>query len=197
MEHKKIQPKDAGVGPEYHRIYSVEFEAKEADVSAAVEKLKSEINFFSPQWIASFEKKKEQEAEELRKNDEFEVHLSGPWQAPVRVKEVGKNSFSLVTLEGHPEAGQIRFEVLKAGPEKFKFQIESLSRSKDSLVDFFYDKIPVIRVAQQEMWERFCKNFARFARQPHEGIQKQEDNELEVKVITEKKDEETEKWTRI
>jgi len=199
VEEKKLkQPKEVGVGPEYHRIYEIEFTAREAEVKLAAEKLKKELNFFSPQWIATFEKITGSATAPTKKGEEFEVHLPGPWEAPVRVKSVGEKELALDTLEGHPEAGQIRFEVQEKGQDTYCFRIESFARSKDALVDLLYDKIPLIRYAQKEMWERYCLNFARYARHPAAGRDSQKGDEgLKVKVTTEKRSGPEEPWQSI
>ena len=75
---------------------------------------------------------------------------------------VKENSFTLVTLDGHLEAGRIEFR-LTFRDKKFRFEIESSARSKDKLVNLLYDVVPVCRVAQAEMWQEFCRSFAETA----------------------------------
>ena len=41
--------------------------------------------------------------------DEYVVRMPGPWDGPVRVVERTPTAFRFATLEGHLEAGQIRF----------------------------------------------------------------------------------------
>ena len=67
-------------------------------------------------------------------------------------------SFSLATLVGHLEAGEIRFELEAQGPpDHYSFDIFSWARSSDAKVDFAYDKLKVAKAAQTEMWTIFCE----------------------------------------
>jgi hypothetical protein len=76
------------------------------------------------------------------------------------------------------------------GAAESLFEIESLARSRDAIVDFVYDKVPIAKMAQTEMWTSFCQHFARHAlhgaREPGE-----------VRILTERRDEGTGQWERI
>lgn len=180
-----VQKASEGVGPLYHRIYRVPFCGAREAALGLMAKLQADLDHFSPQWIARFKKTRGSPGR-LRVGDEFAVSLSAPWNAPVRVEEVTADSFTLVTLEGHLECGRIKFSVESAG-ERGLFSIESVARSKDSLVDFVYDKIPIARFAQGQMWERFC-----------EAVVKEcGGGEEKVEILTERKNEESGQWERI
>lgn len=183
-----------GVGPVFHRVYRIALPVSELAARRAMKKLQADINSFSPQWLARFEKNQGAEGE-LRTGDCFQIYLSAPWNGPVRVHAVAPASFCLVTLEGHLEAGEIHFRLEKEQGQLY-FTIESLARSKDKLVDLVYDKIPVARLAQTQMWEKFCQAFAEEAQRQDRGQKNDEADAPPVEVFTEKMDEKTGEWKR-
>ena len=184
-EGLEVQPASDGVGPRYHRVYSVDLPDSYESVFPTMRNLMLDPNAFSPQLIATFEKTKGL-PDELNVDDEFMVHLSAPWKGPVRVSQVGETTFTLVTLDGHIEAGQIQFSLLRKPEGGVRFEIESVTRSKDRIVDFFYDKLRLAQFAQSEMWEEFCRNFAAKANGTNEVPL--------VQVRTEKQNRETGLW---
>lgn len=181
-----------GTGPLFHRVYSVDFSAEASQVEAAWELLCRDINAFSPQIFASFVKTKGSQ-DCLKTGDEFEVKLTAPWRAPVRVCHSSPGQFCLETLDGHLEAGRIQFSLRPIGSGRYRFEIESIARSRDEVVDFFYDKIPIVRYAQGEMWQKFCRNFVGCA---HTG-KPDESAEEEVNVLTERMSEGSGVWKAI
>lgn len=159
----------------------------------AMAKLQADPNLFSPQILAKFEKT-QGTANILQKGDEFLIRITGPWNGPVRVEDVSHSSFKFVTLGGHLEAGEIRFKVSKVNESESLFEIESLARSKDALVDFIYDKVPISKFCQTEMWTSFCKSFAEYATELGE---KRKDEIREVSVVTYRQNEETGEWEKV
>ncbi|WP_189644953.1 DUF1990 family protein, partial [Enterococcus faecium] len=129
--------------------------------------LQANINEFSPQLLARFEKRGGPDGK-MEPGDCYQIFISGPWNGPVRVGEVKEDSFVLHTLEGHMEAGAINFRIEEDAGQYF-FTIESVARSKDQLVDLLYDKIPVARLAQTTMWISVCKTFAAAALRVEKG----------------------------
>ena len=116
------------------------------------------IQAYVPDEIAVFEKSKGTEGR-LAVGDEYDIKIRSPWDGPVRVVEVGPRRFTLATLDGHMEAGQIRFEAAEhpARPGALRFSIESWARSRDGAVDFVYDELGLGKKAQQAMWTFFCE----------------------------------------
>ena len=184
-----------GVGPVFHRVYRIALPVGEIAARRAMKNLQADINAFSPQWLARFEKN-DGAAGPLKEGDCFQIYLSGPWNAPVRVHSVAPSEFCLITLEGHLEAGEIHFKLENEGGQIY-FTVESLARSKDKLVDLVYDKIPVARLAQTQMWEMFCQAFAEEALRLERGAREGGAEEPPpVETFTEKMDEKTGEWKR-
>ncbi|MBC7457040.1 MAG: DUF1990 family protein [Bdellovibrionaceae bacterium] len=175
-----------GVGPAYHRIYSVPFTSTTKKVKEGMKCLQSNLNSYSPHLLATFEKTKGDPAV-LQKDDEFLIHITGPWNGPVRVTKVTVFSFQIVTLKGHLEAGDIHFEIKQKSDTDFVFEIESLARSKDMLVNFIYDVVPIAKMMQTEMWKSFCQNF----------VNEISDSVGEIQVQTQRRGEETGEWQTI
>ncbi|MEJ7664031.1 MAG: DUF1990 family protein [Hymenobacter sp.] len=76
-----------------------------------------------------------------------------------------------MTLEGHPEAGRIRFEAhaLDGRPDALRFEIHSLARSRDGLVAFAYDTLGGGKLMQEATWVEFCRRVAPGQRRPGPG----------------------------
>ena len=189
VPHEK-QSIDDGVGPLYHRIYSIAIRADEVAAKRALADLKADLNAFSPQAYARFEKVTGVR-DELSAGDEFQIHLTGPWNGPVRVQSVDSDRFRLETLRSHLEAGFVVFRLIPKSAYEFVFEIESFAKSRDALVDFLYDKVPVAKLIQRSMWESFCVTFgahmAKLAGGGAGGVS-------EVSVLTERRDESTGEW---
>ena len=188
-ESDPVQTTADGVGPLYHRTYEIEFHAPGTSVEAMMAKLQSDINEPSPQLLAKFEKVKG-DPRVLRPGDLFQIHITGPWNGPVRVDTVTPTSFKLLTLEGHLEAGYITFTTLPTSePDRYKFRIESRARSSDRLIDIVYDKLGLARAAQTEMWDEYCRAFAKMNHPVEQP--------LEVKITTERQDPKTGAWEQL
>jgi hypothetical protein len=93
--------------------------------------------------------------------DEYVVRMPGPWDGPVRVVERTPASFRFATLDGHLEAGQIRFSAT-AG-ELLEFTIESWARSADRLSDLLYDRLRMSKEIQLHMWTSVIERVAELA----------------------------------
>lgn len=185
----KEQHIEEGYGPKYHRTYSIVLGLSLDQAKRALLDLQADMDDCSPQMLASFEKV-EGKTRRLKVGDEFQIHIAGPWNGPVRVSEVSDQQFTLRTLDGHLEAGEIVFRLKPLSPDQTIFEIESLARSRDQLVDFFYDKIPIAKAAQTLMWTSFCESFGRRSG----GLLKKPS---EVEIRTERFDEEAGSWQKI
>ena len=123
--------------------------------------VQADVPRFSPSLLADFEKK-DGPGRPLQVGDEFHITILGPWNGSVRVTEVGPTAFAFITLEGHPEAGRIRFEAhyLDERPGVLRFEIRSRARSRDGLVAFAYATTGIGKKVQEATWMEFCSRVA-------------------------------------
>ena len=103
-----------------------------------MERLAADPDNAAPTEFASFVKL-HGEPGRMRVGDEYLVRMAGPWDGPVRVIERTPTSFRLVTLDGHLEAGQIRF-CAEPRDGLIEFEIESWARSSGRAVHLLYDR---------------------------------------------------------
>jgi hypothetical protein len=160
-DRPSIQPAEEGEGPRFHRRYRVDVAEPAVSPEELMELVGRDPDAFSPAEIARFEKTRGAKGR-LALGDEFLVHISSPWNGPVRVIACEPCTFTLGTMEGHLEAGQIRFaaEPHPTAPGALRFTIESWARSRDGQVDLVYDKVGVAQKAQEAMWTFFCDRVA-------------------------------------
>ena len=175
---RDIQREEEGEGPRFHRRYVVDVADPTLSPEALLREIGADIQAFVPGEIATFHKTVGAEGR-LAEGDEFDITITSPWNGPVRVVEVGPTRFTLATLDGHLEAGQIRFEAGESPrqPGALRFSIESWARSRDGVVDFVYDGLGIAKEAQRGMWTFFCKRVAEAAGGEQIG---------EIRVLTER-----------
>ncbi|MGB3544419.1 DUF1990 family protein [Rubrivirga sp.] len=154
-----VQGEEDGEGARFHRTYSVTIRGSDLEAEGLMAQVKKDVQRFVPDEVARFEKTVGA-GDQMSVGDEYHIHISAPWDGPVRVGEVTDTSFTLVTLEDHLEAGQIRFTAsdLEGGGVggDLHFVIESWARSRDAVVDVMYDDLGIAKKAQQAMWTFFC-----------------------------------------
>ncbi|WP_370549471.1 DUF1990 family protein [Hymenobacter sp. BT559] len=156
------QPANTGSGPWLERRYYIDLERPRLSPTQLMTQVQADLPHFSPELLADFKKEEGAENAPLRVGDEFRIKILGPWNGSVRVTDVGPTSFEFITLEGHPEAGRIRFEAhyLDERPGELRFEIRSRARSRDGLVAFAYDTIGGGLLVQEATWVAFCQRVA-------------------------------------
>ena len=155
------QPAATGAGPYVARRYAVALARPRLTPAALMQQIKCDLPHFAPGLLADFEKT-QGHPDGLAVDDEFHIRILGPWNGSVRVTEVGETYFELITLNGHPEAGRIRFAA-HAHPREagaLEFEICSWARARDGLVAFAYDTLGVGRHVQEATWRTFCERVA-------------------------------------
>jgi uncharacterized protein (UPF0548 family) len=145
-----------GDGAIFHRRYRVQIAGSKFTASELVREVGLRFNQLSPSALAEFEKVRGKPWS-LEVGDEFDIVILGPWNGSVRVSEVMPESFSFVTLEGHPEAGQIRFRaaLLPGRRGAVSFEIVSWARSRDPLVALAYGAGG--KEVQKSTWVQFLE----------------------------------------
>ena len=159
MAHPE-QPASTGSGPLLERRYFIDVARARLSPAQLMAAVKADVPRFSPDALANFKKKDGND--ELKVGDEFSISILGPWNGCVRVTEVSATAFEFITLEGHPEAGRIRFEAhcRDETPGVLRFEIRSSARSRDGLVAFAYDTIGGGKLLQEATWTEFCRRVA-------------------------------------
>ncbi|QPP08222.1 DUF1990 family protein [Streptomyces bathyalis] len=158
---EQTKPLSDGVGPMFHRRFRVRIVDARTSASELAATVAANLNRAAPWTVAVFVKTRGREGE-LRVGDEYRVQMPGPWDGPVRVIGRDATSFTLGTLQGHLEAGQIRFGV-RAVDGALEFETEAWSRAGDRLADLLYSRLRVAKEIQFNMWVHFCLNAAAFS----------------------------------
>ncbi|GAA2164453.1 DUF1990 family protein [Actinomadura napierensis] len=157
-EGDRVQGLRQGVGPAYQRRYTARIVGSSLDAPRLMERLRADVNAASPVEFAVFDKTSGH-ATHLDLGDEYDVHMPGPWDCPVRVVERTPVSFRFATLQGHVEAGEIEFRA-KDTEDGLLFTVESWTRSGDRLADVLYDRLRMAKEMQLHMWTHFCGRVA-------------------------------------
>ena len=158
------QTAQTGSGPLLERRYYIDVLRPRLHPAELMRTIQCNLEAFSPDLLADFEKVQGQE-HCLRLHDEYHIKILGPWNGSVRVTDVSDQHFEFVTLEGHPEAGRIRFSALPLDgrPDVIRFEIHSWARSRDGLVAFAYDTRGMGKQVQEKTWVLFCERVAQTA----------------------------------
>jgi hypothetical protein len=143
-----------GAGAYFRRRYRVKIARPEVGAEELMSRLAADPDSAAPSEFATFKKVLGEEGS-MREGDEYVVRMPGPWDGPVRVMERSARSFRLATLDGHLEAGQIRFSAV--GEDPIEFTIESWARSGDRFSDLLYDRLRMSKEVQFHMWTSFLE----------------------------------------
>jgi Domain of unknown function (DUF1990) len=181
---QRVQLPGEGYGLLFHRRYYVDLQAPRLRMRSLMDRIKAELRDFSPRVLADFQKVKG-DPRVMQVGDEYQITILGPWNGDVRVAEVGPTSFTFVTLEGHPEAGQITFSLCRRPlrPWVVRFEISSWARSRDMLVSLGYHEGKLGKEIQKNAWVTFCERVVEASGGRAYG---------KVEVITEERDEQGE-----
>jgi len=120
------------VSPLMHRCYVMRVRDSELTAAELITAFAGRPDRASPQELADFDKVHGEEGQ-LRVGDEFVIRIPGPWDGPVRVVEVDSAGFGFVTLDGHLEAGRIRFSARDLAPARLEVRMEAWARGGDHL----------------------------------------------------------------
>jgi hypothetical protein len=161
QQGEPLQLTGDGVGELIHRRYWVDLADTRVSPVALIGHIKRDVAAFSPRLLARFRKTKGW-GWRMAVGDEYHIEILGPWNGDVRVSEVSRNSFTFVTLRGHPEAGQIRFMAssLPGMAGGLRFEIYSWARSRDAMVYLGYNLGQIGKLVQRQVWINFCYRVA-------------------------------------
>jgi hypothetical protein len=156
VPHDEVQSPADGAGPLFHRVYRARIRG-DWSPPEVMARITADPDCVAPTEFASFHKVLGEKGS-MAVGDEYVVRMPGPWDGPVRVVERTPTSFRFVTLDGHLEAGQIRFE---ASPGEFR--IESWARAGDRLSNLLYDRFRMSKEIQLHMWTSVIERVAELA----------------------------------
>ncbi|HYW51311.1 MAG TPA: hypothetical protein VE861_11935 [Gemmatimonadaceae bacterium] len=158
------QTASRGAGPLIHRRYEVELPDRAMSREVVLHLMQRHLTELAPSALADFQKS-EGSANAFKVGDEYSITMLGPWNGAVRVAEITSDSFTLVTLDGHPEAGHITFGVHEdaQAPLTLRVVIESWARSRDALVSVAYGTLGIGKQVQTEVWITFLQRLAELA----------------------------------
>lgn len=153
-----------GTGDVFHRKYEImltDIASSSRDVMRLMQRNVAEL---APSMLAHFEKTSGTSGL-ICVGDEFDITMLGPWNGMVRVSESSPDAFTLVTLDGHPEAGHITFSVAahERDARALHVRIESWARARDSIVAAAYGAIGIGKQVQTEVWITFLQRLATLA----------------------------------
>ncbi len=159
-----VQEAADGVGPLRHRHYEVRVVGSTYSATSLLHAIERHLSELSPSSLAEFAKSVG-DNNRMQVDDEYTITMLGPWNGRVRVSEVTSNTFTLVTCEGHPEAGHIVFRVTEDVRDAHALQIEidSYARSRDATVELAYGTLKVGQQVQTEVWVTFLQRVAELA----------------------------------
>jgi uncharacterized protein (UPF0548 family) len=158
----EVQRPEDGVGPLVHRTYRTRIRATPLSAEELMARVTGDLGEVAPSEFARFQKLLG-EPGRLAVGDDYVVRMPGPWDGPVRVVEASPTSFRLATLDGHLEAGQIRFRASR-GPHALEFAIESWARSGDRLSHLLYTHLRMAKETQVHMWTSVLERVVKLAR---------------------------------
>lgn len=159
-----VQRAADGVGPLYHRRYVIGFTDADLGPVELMRHIRADVNAAVPTDMARFTDDGDGGIDPAEVGEEYVVILPGPWNGPVRVVEADDTSFTLATLAGHMEAGQITFRTgIHPDHGWVTFEIQSFARSGSRLFHLLYDVLPLGREMQLHMWASFCEQVVELA----------------------------------
>jgi hypothetical protein len=152
-----VQRPSDGAGPLFHRLYRARIREARMGPEELVARVSADLDRVAPSEFASFAKVLGAEGT-MAVGDEYVVRMPGPWDGPVRVIERTASSFRFVTLDGHLEAGQIRFAACQG--DLLEFSIESWARAGDRLSNLLYEHLRMSKEIQLHMWTSVLERVA-------------------------------------
>jgi uncharacterized protein (UPF0548 family) len=157
VSREDVQAAEDGEGPLFHRLYRGRIRDARLTPEALLHAVVSDPNRVAPSEFASFHKVLGEKGP-MAVGDEYVVRMPGPWDGPVRVVERTPTSVRLATLNGHLEAGQIRFAARRG--TVLEFTIESWASAGDVLSKVLYHHLRMSKEVQLHMWTSMLERIA-------------------------------------
>lgn len=162
-----VQAAYTGTGPLVLRSYEVDIRQARLAPNELMERMIERPGDLNDSRIAGFVRDDEP-ATTLRRGDDLVVELPGPWNGPVRVVHADSSGLLLQTLDGHMEAGQIRFDTAAHverpdGTHDYLFRVRSWARGGDAVFTVLHLGVRVAKELQTAMWVALCHGAMRVA----------------------------------
>jgi Domain of unknown function (DUF1990) len=123
-----LSPVGEGVGPLLQRDYWARLRGARLGPVEVADAVRRHFGQFAPVQLAEF-----RAGRELRVGDELDIHIAGAGDCHVRVVHSDRQSVTLATVRGHPEAGRITFGAYPDEDGEVIFHIRSRARSDSAL----------------------------------------------------------------
>lgn len=126
----RLVPAQLGAGPLLQRDYWAVIEQCRLDPARLVRRVADHFEHFPPRELARFERRR---PGPLEVGDTLAVHIFGAGDTEVQVIHQDALSFTLATVQGHPEAGRITFGAYRNRRGDVIFHVRSRARSSSRL----------------------------------------------------------------
>ena len=156
----QVQLAASGVGPLFHRRFWVNIADSPLSPAELLSAVVGGFHRFVPREVVGVRRKGDGP---LRVGEELVVEMPGPWDGPVRVVQLDDGCLRLVTMQGHLEAGQVRFRALERSGV-LVFEVEAWARCATPLVHLLYVRIRLAKEIQFNLWVRVCLSAVRASR---------------------------------
>lgn len=153
--HPNLQHRDSGVGPIIMRTYEVDIVDPVLQAADLMSDFRTDPNQFNSSLVAGFVHD-DSPARNLSVDSELVVELPGPWNGPCAIDHIDTTTVLMATLDGHMEAGHIRFRTVDTN-DGYTFQIRSWARAGDAGFAAIHLGIPIGKELQTAMWCAMCE----------------------------------------
>ncbi len=150
---------EAGAGPLLQRDYWAVIRGCRHSPAGLIDWVARSFPGFAPKELCVFERSEAaREGQPLEVGDELTVHIRGAGVCAVRVIHKARQSFTLATLRGHPEAGRITFGAYSNARGDVIFHIRSRARSGSPV--HYWGFVAAGEAMQTNTWAEFVLRVA-------------------------------------
>jgi hypothetical protein len=155
VEGRKLTGPFQGFGQLWHKTYRIRLENQQLTPAETIQIWKQNLPKFKPA-----EKRFYPSPAGIQPGEIILINArteGGPISTGVMVLYSGKNSFTLITLQGHPEAGWVTFSAYKDDLDTV-LQVDVLARSSDPLYELAFRLVGT--KAQDRIWTHVLTSLA-------------------------------------
>jgi len=156
-EGRSPQPATRGSGPLLQRDYVLVIAGSRCTPEEAIRRVRRDFPRFSPRELAEFTRPAGA-GESLEVGDTMHIHIAGYGDCAVRVAQVDPRRLTLLTLDGHLEAGRITFSADRDAAGRLVLRIRSRARLRNPPWLAAYALLG--KHAQTRVWVTFLERLA-------------------------------------